>query len=86
MEIIYSKYFIKQYKLLQKDIQKKFKDRLKTFIEDHYNSTLNIHSLRGSYAGKYSFNVTADCRVIFAYVGDGVAELIDIGTHSKLYK
>lgn len=86
MEIIYSKYFIKQYKLLQKNIQNKFKERLKIFTDDHYNSVLHIHSLRGPYSGKYSFNVTADYRVIFAYESEGVAILIDIGTPSKLYK
>ncbi|MES2623501.1 MAG: type II toxin-antitoxin system mRNA interferase toxin, RelE/StbE family [Patescibacteria group bacterium] len=86
MEIIYSKYFVKQYKTLQKNIQNKFKERLGMFITDHHNMALNIHSLRGVYAGKYSFNVNADYRVIFAYESDGVAILIDIGTHSKLYK
>ncbi len=86
MEIIYSKYFVKKYKKLPINIQKKFKERRNIFMEDHYNSILNIHSLRGSYAGKYSFNVTADYRVIFAYESDGVAILIDIDTHSNLYK
>jgi mRNA-degrading endonuclease YafQ of YafQ-DinJ toxin-antitoxin module len=86
MEIIYSKYFVKKYKLLQKNIQKKFEERLQIFTEDHYNSILNVHSLRGPYAGKYSFNVTADYRVIFAYESDGVTTLIDIDTHSNLYK
>ena len=86
MEIIYSKYFVKQYKCLQKNIQNRFKERLQMLIEDHHNMTLNIHGLRGKYAGKFSFNVAADYRVIFAYESDGVAILIDIGTHSKLYK
>ncbi len=85
MEIIYSKYFVKQYKKLPKDIQDKFKKRLDIFQNDNQNSILNIHGLRGAYAGKYSFNVTADYRVIFAYMEEGVAMLIDIGTHSKLY-
>jgi addiction module RelE/StbE family toxin len=85
MEIIYSKYFVKQYKKLPKDIQDKFKKRLDIFQNDNQNSILNIHGLRGMYAGKYSFNVTADYRVIFAYMEEDVAMLIDIGTHSKLY-
>ena len=85
MEIIYSKYFVKQYKKLPKDIQDKFKKKLDIFVNDNQNSILNIHGLRGMYAGKYSFNVTADYRVIFAYMEEGVAMLIDIGTHSKLY-
>ena len=85
MEIIYSKYFVKQYKKLPKDIRGKFKKRLDIFMIDNQNSILNIHGLRGMYAGKYSFNVTSDYRVIFAYMEEGVAILIDIGTHSKLY-
>ena len=85
MEIIYSKYFIKQYKKLSKDIQNKFAKRLDIFQNDNQNTILNIHGLRGMYAGKYSFNITADYRVIFAYIEEGVAMLIDIGTHSKFY-
>lgn len=86
MELIYTKYFVKQYKGLQKNIQNKFKERLNIFTDDQHNMILNIHGLRGKYAGKFSFNVTADYRVIFAYENDGVAILIDIGTHSKLYE
>lgn len=63
----------------------KFKERRNLFMDDQYNPILNIHGLRGSYSGKYSFNVTADYRVIFAYESDNVATLIDIDTHSNLY-
>lgn len=86
MEIIYSKYFVKQYKKLQKGIQVKFKERLIIFISDSKNSLLNIHALQGTYKGFYSFNINSDFRVIFRYENENVAELIDIGTHSKLYK
>ncbi len=86
MEVIYSKYFLKDFKKLPKEIQDKFEKRLSIFIEDHYNSVLNIHGLRGAFAGKYSFNVTADYRVIFAYESDGVVVFITIDTHSNLYR
>lgn len=85
MEIIYTKYFVKKYKKLPVSIQIKFKERRNLFMDDQYNPILNIHGLRGSYAGKYSFNVTTDYRVIFAYESDNVATLIDIDTHSNLY-
>ena len=85
MAIISSKYFLKQYKKLPKDIQGKVDKRLEIFMLDNQNSILNIHGLRGEYNGKYSFNVTADYGVIFAYTEEDVAMLIDIGTHSKLY-
>jgi len=86
MEIIYSKYFVKRYKKLPQNIQKKFKERLGLFIGDDDNGLLNIHSLRGEFTGKYSFNVNADYRVIYDYnKNDEIAVLIDIGTHSELY-
>ncbi len=85
MQIIYSKYFTKQYLKLPRNIQEKLKKRIEIFINDHTNSVLNIHGLRGTYAGKHSFNVNADYRVIFEYDDEGVALFIDIGTHSKLY-
>ena len=85
MEIIYSKYFVKQYKKLTKAIQRKFEQRQSLFMKNQHDALLNLHGLRGKYAGKYSFNVSADYRIIFAYESDGVAIFIDIGTHAKLY-
>lgn len=85
MQIIYSKYFTKRYLKLPQDIQAKFKNRLKIFIENPSNGILNIHGLRGEYAGKYSFNINANYRVIFEYETEDIVLLIDIGTHSELY-
>ncbi len=47
MQIEYSKKFIKEFKKCSSKIKTAFKNKLKTFIKDQFNPTLNNHSLTG---------------------------------------
>lgn len=85
MRITKSKQFEKQYRKLPRKIQKQSIERLKLFLENKNNPLLNVHSLRGSYTGLSSFNVTADIRVIFDESYEGVLILVAVGSHSELY-
>jgi mRNA-degrading endonuclease YafQ of YafQ-DinJ toxin-antitoxin module len=86
MRIAKAKPFEKQYKKLPVKIQKQFAERLKLFLNDKNHSLLHVHSLKGKYTGLWSFNVTADIRVIFDDSYDGVLILMAIGSHSELYE
>ena len=85
MRITKAKAFEKQYQKLPKKIQEQFVVRLKLYIENKNHPLLNVHSLKGIYAGLWSFNVTADIRVIFDSSIDDIFILITIGSHSELY-
>ncbi len=85
MRIAKGKQFERQYKKLPPKTQKQFADRLKLYLENKNHSLLHVHSLKGKYTGLWSFNVTADIRVIFDDSYDEVLILIAIGSHSELY-
>ncbi len=85
MRIAKAKRFEKQYKKLPQKTQKKFVTRLKLYLEDKNDPLLNVHRLKGPYTELWSFNVTADIRVVFDTSFDGVLLLVAIGSHSELY-
>lgn len=86
MIVRFHKNFEKQYKTLQKNEQKKFKERIEVFLQDEFNPTLNNHPLKGRYQGYRSINVTGDLRAIYKLKTKGVAIFVNIDSHSNLYK
>lgn len=59
------------------------------FIKDKYDPRLNNHPLKWDFFGLRSINLTGDYRIIFRenqqwYIE--IIELIDVNTHSELYK
>lgn len=85
MRIAKGKQFEKQYKRLSPKIQKHFTERLRLFLGDKNHPLLHVHGLAGKYDGLYSFNVTADIRVIYDDSYSNVIILVYIGSHSELY-
>lgn len=85
MRIAKARQFEKQYKKLPTKTQKQFAERLTLFLHNKNHSLLHVHSLKGKYTGLWSFNVTADIRVIFDESYEGVLILVAIGSHSELY-
>lgn len=87
MNINYHKNFLKSYKkriLPNASLDKKFKERLKLFIEDKSNSVLKDHALKGRKSEYRAFSIAGDIRVIYEKVEDGIL-LHDIGTHNQAY-
>jgi mRNA-degrading endonuclease YafQ of YafQ-DinJ toxin-antitoxin module len=85
MRIAKAKQFEKQYRKLPVKVRAQFAERLKLFLGNKNHFLLQVHSLKGKYTGLWSFNVTADTRVIFDDSYDDVLILIAIGSHSELY-
>jgi addiction module RelE/StbE family toxin len=86
MRITKGKQFEKQYEKLPAKTQKQFIVRLKLFLDNKDHPLLHVHSLTGKYQGLYSFNVTADMRVIYDDSYDDTIILVYIGSHSELYR
>ena len=85
MKIETTKKFDKQFKKLPTKIQKEFGKRIALFLTDRNHTLLHTHKLSGNLNGLWSFNVTADIRVIFDDSYQDVVILVAIGSHSKLY-
>ena len=87
MIITYSKNFKKNFKKLSKSIKIKVEERLQIFLQDEFDPILNNHSLHDPWKGARSINITGDIRLIYSKIEkDNTYLLIEIGSHSKLYR
>ncbi|MCL6635154.1 MAG: type II toxin-antitoxin system YafQ family toxin [Peptococcaceae bacterium] len=66
-------------------MKKKFVETIGIFVEDPFHPALRTHKLSGRLKGLWAFSIDYDCRVIFMFLDDGSALLIDIGTHDEVY-
>lgn len=90
MQVRFSKRFVKQYDKAGEKIKRSFDKRLKIFIEDPYNSSLNNHQLTGSFSGYRSINITGDWRAIYSVSKSkdgGIVIVFEmLGIHSQLFR
>lgn len=83
------KNFIKNYSKLDLKIQYKVDKSLEIFLKNHFDKSLNNHTLKWDFLWLRSINVTWDYRIIFRKLSDNtyeIVELIKVWTHSELYK
>ncbi|QTA93466.1 type II toxin-antitoxin system RelE/ParE family toxin [Desulfonema magnum] len=88
IEISWDKGFKKSYKKRVADnqrLKKKFWQKLEQFSSDPFFPGLRTHKLYGRLTGLWAFTVDDDRRVVFEFVGDDHALLIDIGKHDEVY-
>ncbi|MDO8579590.1 MAG: type II toxin-antitoxin system mRNA interferase toxin, RelE/StbE family [bacterium] len=85
MIIISSKNFEKSLKKINPKIQLVLGAKLRIFMNDPWNFTLNNHTLHGSMRNYRSINITGDYRAIYEEYDKNTVRLIDIDTHSGLY-
>lgn len=62
-----------------------FEEKTSLFINGVSGYPIYDHPLTGKLAGKRSFTVSSDCRVVYKVV-DGVCVFIDVGSHNQVYK
>ena len=86
MQVTTSKQFDKQFKKLPQKVQKTFAKRIELFCTDRDTPILKTHKLSGNLKGLWSFNVSADIRVIFDDSYEDIVILVAIGSHSELYR
>lgn len=90
MRVQFTKKFQKQYKRSPSKIQRIFGSKLKIFMLNPLDASLNNHQLSGKLCSYRSISVTGDWRVIYSLRrgtdSDGVIVVFElIGTHSQLY-
>lgn len=88
--IDFSRRFDKQLKKVPLEIKKAFRDKFALFLQNHFHSQLNNHSLTGQLKSYRSVNITGDWRTIYSIVldekGNKYIMFEMLGTHSQLYK
>ena len=83
------KRFEKSFKKLSPKLHQKVSDILKIFVQDKYDVRLNNHALKWDFIWLRSINLTWDYRIIFRERQNWcieIIELVDVNTHSELYK
>lgn len=87
-KIVRKKQFAKQYKkriLGNSKLEVQFERRFALFYNGERGHPLNDHALTGNMAGKRSFSITGDVRVIYEETADAII-FLDIGTHAQVYE
>ena len=85
MKAFTSTTFDKEYDKLPEKVKEQFRKRIKIFLNDPYNRSLNVHKLQGNKKHLCSMNVIGDCRALFQYLDKKTVRFRHIGTHSQLY-
>jgi mRNA-degrading endonuclease YafQ of YafQ-DinJ toxin-antitoxin module len=66
-------------------LKKKFWEKMGIFLENPFFPQLRTHKLSGKLAGQWAFSVDDDCRIVFEFVGEARALMIDVGSHDEVY-
>lgn len=90
MQTNFAKKFKKRYEKADAKIKTAFDKRLKLFLQNQFDPSLNNHQLTGKYSKSRSINVTGDWRAVFEESVDEEGEkqvnFKILGTHSELYR
>jgi len=88
IEVAFDKSFKRAFKKKVRgkaDLEEKFWKKLKVFIDDPFDGSLRTHKLTGKLKDLWSFSVEYDVRVIFYFVKENKAVLVDVGKHDEAY-
>lgn len=87
--ILFTKKFVKQYKLLNKNSPKqanKLERMVEIFIQNPHHPCLKTHALTGKLVDKYAFWISWDLRIIFEWLDKTSVRFLAVGTHNQVYK
>jgi mRNA-degrading endonuclease YafQ of YafQ-DinJ toxin-antitoxin module len=82
MQIIYSQQFVKDFKRIDLQTQRKAREKEIIFRENPFDNRLRTHKLSGRLDGSWSFSVNYDCRIVFEFKTGKTAIFHTIGGHS----
>lgn len=88
VETIWDKPFLrilKKWKKKHPDLTANFQDTLTQFTENPFHPSLKTHNLCGKLKEYWAFSITYEYRLVFKFISEKKALLIDIGTHDEVY-
>ena len=88
IELVWGSSFKRAYKKAIKAnprLKAKIAEALDFFVQHPFHPSLRTHKLSGKLKNFWSFVVEYDCRIVFQFLEDGNALLIDIGKHDDVY-
>jgi addiction module RelE/StbE family toxin len=88
IKAVWDEAFKRSYKKrIQKNevLRRKFWQRMELFLESPFSPQLRTHKLSGKLEGLWAFSVDNDLRIVFEFLGEDRALLIDVGSHDEVY-
>lgn len=67
-----------------KKLSRQFEKRFTLFLQGVRDYPLDDHQLTGKLAGKRSFSISGDIRVVYQETSDAIT-FLDIGAHNQVY-
>ncbi len=86
MKLLFHRDFERSYASLRPAEKEKCDGRLMAFGANPFDSMLNNHPLRGTYAGYRSINIAGDLRAIYREIDSEAYFFVALGPHKKLYR
>jgi addiction module RelE/StbE family toxin len=86
MRILNTKKFNKAFSKISPKIQAKFYEATEILLINPLDPRLRKHALSGKFKGIWTINITGDWRLLYEEINESTILLLDIGTHSQLYK
>lgn len=85
MTVHFKPTFIKKFKRLEIALQEEILEKIELFKDIKNHKQLKVHKLNGVLAGRYSFSVNYQTRIVFSYLSKNEAVLLAVGDH-EVYK
>ena len=67
------------------DLISKLEAKLTLFSSEPFHPSLKTHNLSGNLKDYWALSITYEYRLVFKFVDENKALLIDIGTHDEVY-
>ena len=81
MQVIYSPTFLRQYKKLEGDVQKRAEEKERIFRQNPFDTRLKTHKLHGRISNLWAFSITSKIRIVFEFGEAGSITFHAIGKH-----
>jgi addiction module RelE/StbE family toxin len=88
IEVVWDEGFRRRYKKRigrSFQLKERFWQKLGLFVSDPFSRQLRTHKLSGKLQGLWAFSIDDDYRIVFEFVAENRALLIDVGTHDEVY-
>jgi addiction module RelE/StbE family toxin len=88
IEILWDEPFLKiltKWKKKHPDLISKLEDKLTLFSSEPFHLSLKTHTLSGNLKDYWALSITYEYRLVFKFIDENKALLIDIGTHDEVY-
>ncbi len=76
---------LKKYIKKHPELESRIQEKLRLFVEEPYSAELRNHGLSGKLNDLRAIVIDYDCRLVFKFIDEETALLVNIGSHDEVY-